>query len=444
MNDDSVERSWLRRSIYALLISSSLATMCGRILSAQARDGQTPFFSANDRSRWSTVSALVDYGTYSIDQVRQRRGWKSIDMVRHRDRRGEMHYYSSKPPLMATVLALPYGVIKAVTGATFEKNPFAVGRAILLLIHIPLMWLFLTQLAAWAERNGSTDWGRIFVVACGCWATLLTPFTNTLNNHLPAAVFAFLAVVYLERIWRSDQPAGWWFGLCGLCAALAAATELPALALAALIGAAMSARSLRATVCWALPAMLLVAAAFFLTNYIAHDSWIPPYGHRGSGENWYDYPGSYWIDHRKGVDLGEPSQWRYLMHVLIGHHGFFSLTPIWFLSLAGAWMGWSARDSWWQFLIIATLGLFVVCLVFYVGVRPQLDRNYGGVACGFRWLFWLIPLWLMLLIPAADWLSAHRARRWLGLVLLIVSIASATIGFANPWSHPWIYQLQGR
>ena len=88
-----------------------MAAVTGRIGSARSRDGHTPFFSANDRSRWSMISALVDEGTYVIDRVRERPGWKTIDMVRHVGRDGQPHYYSSKPTLLPTLLAAEYCVI---------------------------------------------------------------------------------------------------------------------------------------------------------------------------------------------------------------------------------------------------------------------------------------------------------------------------------------------
>ena len=44
---------------------------------------------------------------------------------------------------------------------------------------------------------------------------------------------------------------------------------------------------------------------------------------------------SYWMK-PVGIDRGEPSAWRYAFHMLIGHHGIFSLTPIFLASLVGA------------------------------------------------------------------------------------------------------------
>ena len=54
--------------------------MAGRIITVQnhSADGEPAFFSANDRSRWSTIRALGDSGTYEIDSVIQRRSKEEI------------------------------------------------------------------------------------------------------------------------------------------------------------------------------------------------------------------------------------------------------------------------------------------------------------------------------------------------------------------------------
>ncbi len=79
----------LRRLVYALLIAVTFATSLGRIWSAlrvyeptyfrkentpddgrgvwpPTRPEPMPTFGSNDRSRWATVRALVDNGTYEI------------------------------------------------------------------------------------------------------------------------------------------------------------------------------------------------------------------------------------------------------------------------------------------------------------------------------------------------------------------------------------------
>lgn len=84
-----------------------------------------------------------------------------------------------------------------------------------------------------------------------------------------------------------------------------------------------------------------------------------------------------------------------------------------------------------------TLLLSVVVMAFYL----YKTTNYGGGTSGPRWLIWLIPLWLLSLLPAADWLSSRRWRRGLAYVFLAVSVLSVNYPPWNPWRHPWIYDF---
>jgi hypothetical protein len=124
--------------------------------------------------------------------------------------------------------------------------------------------------------------------------------------------------------------------------------------------------------------------------------------------------------------------------VLVGHHGIFSLTPVWLLSVAGALI-WLCRkdDRRLQLLAAMIVVLSVVCVAFYL-TRPQVDCNYGGMTCGLRWMFWFAPLWLLLMLPATDALSTRRWTRALALALLIVSVLSVAYPTWTPWSDPWI------
>jgi hypothetical protein len=78
-------------------------------------------------------------------------------------------------------------------------------------------------------------------------------------------------------------------------------------------------------------------------------------------------------------------------------------------------------------------------LAFYL-LRPPIDRNYGGVSSGFRWAFWLAPLWTAAAVPAADRLSRSRSGRGLALVLVAISTLSASAPTWNPFTQPWLQQ----
>ena len=58
--------------------------------------------------------------------------WDTIDKVRHRNRDGELRFYSSKPPLLATMLAGEYWLIYHLTGATLEERPHEIARFMLI------------------------------------------------------------------------------------------------------------------------------------------------------------------------------------------------------------------------------------------------------------------------------------------------------------------------
>jgi len=160
-------------------------------------------------------------------------------------------------------------------------------------------------------------------------------------------------------------------------------------------------------------------------------------------DNWYDYDvngrPSYWLPgSATGVDLGEPSRLQYLMHITVGHHGIFSLTPIWIFSLLGIAVAWRDPKPIWRQLARVLVTLTVVLLVFYT-MRPLADRNYGGVASGFRWFFWLTPLFLLMLIPAWKFIrkSIFLVPCW--GICLAISIYSGLHSFLNPWQHPWYF-----
>jgi hypothetical protein len=172
-------------------------------------------------------------------------------------------------------------------------------------------------------------------------------------------------------------------------------------------------------------------------------------------DDWYDFPKSYWLPgNKKGVDLGEENRLLYIVHFMVGHHGIFSVTPVWILSIVGAvlWIRRSERltltsteglrrfamsDSAIALALVATS---IACFVFYAS-RDVEDRNYAGVCSGFRWVFWLVPAWIWLSVPAIERAAGSKRMRGLVAACLLISVFSATIPWPNPWTHPWPYKV---
>jgi len=519
----------LRDQVAALLIAITLAIVAGRIAVVSSAEGDTAFLSANDRSRWATVAALGENRSYHIDRwmkitdkTGKRRPWQTIDRVRHTGKDGVMHDYSSKPPLLSTLMAGVYMVAKSALGMTLTDQPIYMARIVLALVNLPILLVML--LAVWSviKQSGTSEYAKLVSMAAACFGTMLLPMAITLGNHLPAAAATAIAMAaYLSREGRVDSwqitPGAFWGGLG---AAFTIACELPAL-LMFVFWAAMFYRQDRLSF-WVgfVPASALVAIAFFGTNWAAHQSLIPPYAHRSDGpviasvtfsgdptaesaaalmrdeaiasgelrsqnaegpfrvtatdspdrwvvetdnanqrfalrraesgdarrwhlqrwNHWYDYPGSYWLTPRRGVDRGEPNRVVYAFHATLGHHGLFSLTPIWLLVPYGLCLRYQEqgrRSRWW--LCVAIIAATLICFAFYIS-RPLIDRNYGGVSCCFRWMLWFAPLWIWSLLPAADRLGANRGGRWVMVGLLIASIFSVFTALPSPWQHPWIYR----
>lgn len=428
-----------------------------------------PFLSGNDRSRWLTIRSLVERGSFAIEDLVTEPGWDTIDAVVHPGADGELHLYSSKPPLLPVLLAGPYWLAHRLTGWTLGDHPFELGR--LLLVFFGLLPLAVTMLAGFGciDRVGRTDGGRLWaaaVIACG---TLLNTFAVVLNNHLFAAACAAVSL-WAVLVILLDGRRGWgWFLTAGLAAGMAAACELPALAWTAAVVALLAACDWRRAVLATLPAVALVAVVAIGTNILAHGTPLPAYAFRSSTptptpgtaagsqpltgphewnpNNWYDYrftlPNgrvieSYWRN-PQGIDRGEPSIAVYAFHSLVGHHGIFSLTPAWLLLIPGLVLLRRRSGKGWQLLAV-TIGLVSLVVIIFYLTRQPLDRNYGGTASGFRWIFWLAPLWAFAITPAADRLQAGRLGFGLMLVLLGLSVVSVAAPTWSPWTLPWLQQ----
>ncbi|QDT06637.1 hypothetical protein K227x_50530 [Rubripirellula lacrimiformis] len=287
------------RSIMGLMILICLSIAAGRIAVVTSPEGNTAFLSANDRSRWCTISSLVEDGTYAIDRQiaisdpvhRNRRPWGTIDKVRHTGSDGQLHYYSSKPPLLPTMIAGVYKILNLCTGMTMTAQPIYVPRILLALVNLPLLAIFLIATARVMEQVCQSRAGRITGTAVTCFATMMLPFTVSLNNHLVAAASTALAMaIYLfiaDRIagaQRGDRlgVGWWWYGAIGMASAFAAANELPALSMTALWMVLCCLLNWRSVTPF-IGGVAVVAIGFFGTNWMAHQSLKPAYGHRGVG-----------------------------------------------------------------------------------------------------------------------------------------------------------------
>jgi hypothetical protein len=255
-------------------------------------------------------------------------------------------------------------------------------------------------------------------------------------------------VVTLAAVLHSGKARWGWFALAGLAAGFAATNELPALSLTACLGLVLLLRSPARTLLAYAPAAALPLAALLATNYLELGRLQPAYGEFGGP--WYQYEGSHWAiapdQIRRGIDWAwqHESHAAYVFHLVFGHHGIFSLTPIFLLTLPGLILGWVRKrreDTDLPRSIYAVTAAVSLCVIgFYLFVVDYRTHNYGGWTTGPRWLMWLTPLWLLTMVPTVDWLARSRAGRVVALLFLALSVLAMSYPAWNPWRHPYIYR----
>ncbi len=411
--------------------------------------------------------------------------WGTVDKVLHP---GRLEFYSTKPPLLSVLVAGEYWLLKKTTGWTLTEQPDRVVRIILLTINALPLLLYLGLLARLLERARASEWSRFFILTCAAFGTLVAPFLITFNNHTVGTFSCIVATWAICRIAETPVPRrGLWLALlAGLAAGFTATCDLPGLALAGCLLLVLAVLAFRAgsslplfrtllvySVGVAVPLLAQVLLNVAVLGSTGEESgpWykqVTDAAKRGMGGAygefggpWYKYEGSHWArepipgQKRRGIDFAREHETRttYALHLLVGHHGIFSLTPVTFLTVAGVAMGLCRRRKpsdkaailaangetekplpYFLFPLTAVVSLVVV------GFYLWKSDNYGGWTAGPRWLMWLTPLWLLTMLPAADFCARRRWGRALAGVLLVLSVLSASFAAWNPWRHPWIYR----
>jgi hypothetical protein len=157
-----------------------------------------------------------------------------------------------------------------------------------------------------------------------------------------AAWSALFALYFAFRHWSAPAAPKLSLALAGFFAGFTACNELPAASLAAGLFAILLLRWPIPTLVCFLPAALLPVAGFLVTNYLAIGQWTPAYSEFGGP--WYNFEGSHWQEPPSGPNPGidwarlKETKADYAFHLLVGHHGLFSLSPIFLLALAGGGM----------------------------------------------------------------------------------------------------------
>ena len=244
-------------------------------------------------------------------------------------------------------MAGEYWLLKNTLGWSIDEQPDEVVRVGLLTFNVLPLILYLWMIGRLAERYGATDWGRLFVVAAAAFGTLLSTFLITFNNHVPAAfatliaLYAALPVAFPPGTGRSrSRLAGTGrLVVAGLAAGFLFNCELPAAAFVAALGLLLLVRAPGRTLLWFAPPRAAPCRGLLPPESPGHRRMaarlretghgLVPVSRRRLGTI---HPGE-----GQGIEFAKYTEprWMYALHLLFGHHGWFSLTPINLLGAAG-------------------------------------------------------------------------------------------------------------
>lgn len=384
--------------------------------------------NSNTGSRYATVESLVDHGTYSIN----RSGYRfTIDKVKIGKR-----YYSSKPPTLPTYAAGVYYVYQKVTGHRIKTHEgqvlWVVGMATGWLSHVVLL-LYFFRLSRRLFQRQLAQLGALIALAFG---SLSTAYATTLNNHSVGACLLFACFAHAVMARERGGGRGHWVA-AGLYGGFLPAVDLPSGLMSALVGLLLLVSNWRWTLCYYVPALVPGVATSLTLSYVSTGSTLPVYLRK----ELYRYPGSYWAATR-GVDALREPKHVYLFHVLFGHHGLFSMTPLYALSLLAIARRVSLVHLRRRAPRALEAALCVVLLVGLVGFYGYRSHNYGGWCVGMRWLVPLMPLLMLYFGAWLDDVGPGAGRALLVAAAFGVSSYHVQDGLSGPFQfsrwHNWI------
>ena len=373
-----------------------------------------PVVNVNDGSRLATVESLVERHTFAIEA-------SSIFTIDKYSYQG--HFYSDKPPLLALYAAVPYAVLHTV-GITFRRSA-NVTYALLTLLTTALITAIGLMFLRRTLRRFPIDpgWADVVVLLAGV-GTLVLPYSTVFSNHTAAAALLMLGFYFLIRLEEGARHAA----LAALFTSLAGSIDIAAFVFVPVFGVVVLRRSFRHVLAFAAVAAG-VLGIYFSLNWITSGSFVPPpmntslWAYDGSNFGEANLTGLARQSSASGLA-------RYSFHMLFGHRGLFSYTPILVFSLIGAYHAFSRRDFRHRF----ELALMLLGAAVYIASYLLRSVNYGGYCYGVRWY---TDLMLLLCVPLGfigPRIDASTTFRRVFLAVGMASIVIAFIGANKPFT----------
>lgn len=366
-------------------------------------------------SRINTARALVEQHTFAIENITDN---ETVDKILYNG-----HFYSSKPPLPAVAYAGIYYILRKSTGLEFNQ---IFGKIIILLTSNLFFALLLAYFYKSLKYFKIDKIHKIILTFTLGFGTLLFPYSTSLFNHTPAALFIFLSFYYLLKTEHEENNRAF-YALSGIFLSLAIVTETIQAGIffiAFLIFIALD-KKRRPRIFWFLLGSLPVGLLYAIYNLHTTGSILPAYF---NSDRLYRFPGSYWTNPEK-TDAFAHNKLLYFLNIIIGAQGIFLYTPILIFGFWGMIKAIKNKINSWQkpaWLIFLTSAFIILFLTFTT-------NNYGGASYGFRWFIIAYPCILFFTPLLFENNKNNKIIGWF-LFIFFISFLISFIGLPNGWS----------
>lgn len=408
--------------IAAMMIVASLVMVLWNLQDSSLKN-------ANTGSRYATIESVVDYGTYSINQSKY---VHTIDRMKV-----GKHFISSKPALLPTYGAGVYWVYQKLTGKTIAEHEGDVVRTVSFFTGLLFHAVFLLYLYRFCLALFSRQLAILGTLAVGAFGYLGVAYATAINNHSTSAALVMVGLYHAYRAQHGGAGYKHWIA-SGLALGVSGAIDLSTLAFAPTIGVYLLLKDWRRAVFAYGLALLPGLIAMFGFNYFITGSFKPTY----TNSELKDFPENYFRGGRQGIDALREPKTIYAWNVLLGHHGVFSMTPVFCFGLYELVRSLKKRIHLPEALVVtAVLGAAFYFYIFRT-------RNYGGWSVGMRWLVPFMPLFILYLGRFLD--RVRPKPLTLGAVTLAFGVGCFHVqdGLTSPFQysvwHNWIEDRPNR
>jgi hypothetical protein len=387
----------------------------------------------NDYARVATIQALVEQGTWAIDDFHHKR---TVDKLYVSG-----HFYAAKPPVLSMIGAIIYAPIHNFNlvplSLTEGGDNFSYYIITLLTVGLAQLLLFVFFIKIMQLLKVPENWGIVLGLVLASGSMLFT-FAGTFNNHTVAASLILIGIYFLfkNEIARPESRNIFWAGLAlGLAAAI---DVIPGGIFFWLVLFYLIFKNKKAYVFYLLGGLPFVFFHYFITYQLigtvlqqAEDVlfriFTINFGIEGAVIPWLDYQGSHWAN-PLGIDSLREPKLLYAFNNIVGSHGFFLYSPLLIFSLFGLAQVRKISPKLWSLAKVVVLAAVLTLLAVIFGTN-----NYGGTNYGPRYSLALIPvfwIFLGLVIPKIE--SSIKWRRWF-ILALVLNIVVASLGLFGPW-----------